>query len=103
MFCSMFFLTIFLNFFVFTDNRSLGSTRVYKNVEVRLTRLHNKILKDAMYKNSDKLQIRQNNEPVVDNMTKEKLIEQAKQEVLYEEMDWEPINDDDIALEVLLV
>ncbi|KAL6442894.1 hypothetical protein ACFW04_002740 [Cataglyphis niger] len=85
------------------NNRSLGPTRVYKNVEVRLTRLHNKILKDAMYKNSDKLQIRQNNEPIVDNMTKEKLIEQAKHEVLYEEMDWEPINDDDIALEVEVV
>lgn len=56
-----------------------------------------------MYKNSDKLQIRQNNEPIVNNVTKEKLIEQAKQEVLYEEMDWEPINDDDIALEVLSV
>ncbi|XP_070164450.1 transcriptional protein SWT1 [Polyergus mexicanus] len=91
-----------------SNNHSLESTCVYKNVEVRLTRLHNKILKDVKYKNSitlnnDKSQIRQNNEPVVDNMTKEKLIEQAKQEILYEEMDWEPINDDDITLEVEVV
>lgn len=81
---------------------------MYKNVEVRLTRLHNKILKDAIYKNSvasnnDKFPIQQNKEPVADNMTKEKLIEQAKQEVLYEEMDWEPMKDEDIALEVLSV
>lgn len=33
-------------------------------------------------------------------MTKDKLIEQGKQEVLYEEMDWEPMNDEEIALEV---
>ncbi|KAM0732746.1 Transcriptional protein SWT1 [Formica fusca] len=90
------------------NDHSLGSTCVYKNVEVRLTRLHNKILKDAKYKdsvtlNNDKSQIRQSNEPVVDNMTKEKLTEQAKQEILYEEMDWEPINDDDITLEVEVV
>lgn len=88
----------------FVDN--LESTNIYKNVEIRLKRLHNRILKDAVYKNnltlnSDKSQIRQNNELMADNMTKEKLIEQAKQEVLYEEMDWEPINDDDIAQKVL--
>lgn len=53
--------------------------------------------------NDDKSQIRQNNELVVENVTKEKLIEQAKQEVLYEEMDWEPMNDDDIAQEVLSI
>lgn len=52
--------------------------------------------------NDDKSQIRQNNE-LVENVTKEKLIEQAKQEVLYEEMDWEPMNDDDIAQEVLSI
>ncbi|KMQ85613.1 transcriptional protein swt1-like protein, partial [Lasius niger] len=90
------------------NNSSLGSSCVYKNVEVRLTRLHNKILKDAIYKNSvasnnDKFPIQQNKEPVADNMTKEKLIEQAKQEVLYEEMDWEPMKDEDIALEVEVV
>lgn len=89
------------------NNRSLG-TSVYKNVEVRLTRLHHKILKDALFKNnitsnSDKSQIQRNNELIVDNMTKEKLIEQAKQEILYEEMDWEPMNDDDIALELEVV
>ncbi|EFN66674.1 Uncharacterized protein C1orf26 [Camponotus floridanus] len=89
-------------------NRSLGSTNIYKNVETRLTRLHNKILKEAVHKNNlplngDKSQIRQNNELVVENVTKEKLIEQAKQEVLYEEMDWEPMNDDDIAQEVEVV
>jgi len=52
--------------------------------------------------NGDKSQIRQNNE-LGENVTKEKLIEQAKQEVLYEEMDWEPMNDDDIAQEVLSI
>lgn len=60
-----------------------------------------------MHKNNlplsgDKSQIRQNNE-LGENVTKEKLIEQAKQEVLYEEMDWEPMNDDDIAQEVLSI
>lgn len=100
---------IFLNYFIFTDNnrQNLGSSYVYKNVQVRLTRLHNRILKDALYKNSvtsnAKSQDQQNKELVVDNMTKEKLMEQAKQEVLYEEMDWEPMNDEDIAQEVLSV
>lgn len=36
-------------------------------------------------------------------MTKDKLIEEAKREVLYEEMDWEPMKDEEIALEVLSV
>lgn len=87
--------------------QNLESSCIYKNVQVRLTRLHNRILKDALYKNSatsnDKSQGQQNKEPVVDNMTKEKLIEQAKQEILYEEMDWEPMNDEDIAQEVEVV
>lgn len=107
----MFSLIPFNNIFklpFFADNYSLESTNIYKNVEIRLKRLHNKVLKDVVYKNnltanSDKSQIQQNNELVVDNMTKEKLIERAKQEVLYEEMDWEPMNDDVIAQKVLSI
>lgn len=33
-------------------------------------------------------------------MTKDKLIEQGEQQVLYEEMDWEPMKDEEIAFEV---
>lgn len=90
-----------------TDDNSLGSTCIYKNVDVRLKRLHNKILKDIIYErkitlNDDKSQSQQNYEPVIKNMTKDKLIEQAEQKVLYEEMDWEPMKDEEIALEVYL-
>lgn len=68
--------------------------------------MHNKLIKDTMYekrvasKNS-KLYIQQSKEPVITNMTTEKLIEQANQEVLHEEMDWEPMKDEEITLEVL--
>lgn len=86
---------------------SLESTCVYRNVDVRLKRLHNRVIKDAIYEknatlNNDKSKNQQSNEPVIENMTGDKLIEQAKQEVLYEEMDWEPMKDEEIALEVLL-
>ncbi|XP_012541968.1 transcriptional protein SWT1 [Monomorium pharaonis] len=90
-------------------SNTLGSTRVYRNVDVRLKKLHNRILKNAVYEknatlNNDKSQQnQQSNESVVENMTNEKLIEQAKQEVLYEEMDWEPMKDEEIALEVEVV
>jgi len=65
-------------------------------------------LKDAVYErnftsNYNKPQSQQNNKPVTENMTKDKLIEQAEKEVLYEEMDWEPMKDEEIALEVLSV
>ncbi|XP_029173016.1 transcriptional protein SWT1 [Nylanderia fulva] len=89
------------------NKNNLGSSCLYRNVQVRLTRLHHRILKDALYKNSvtsnDKSQAQQNKELVIENVTKEKLIEQAKQEVLYEEMDWEPLNDEDITQEIEVV
>lgn len=45
----------------------------------------------------------QNNKPISLDVTKEKLLEQAKREILYEEMDWEPMDDEKITLEVLLL
>lgn len=99
--------------FLLTGNNQLTgseSTCVYRNIEVRLKRLHNRILKDAFFEknvasNGDKCnksQISQDKTPV--NTTTEKLIEQANEEVLdYEEMDWEPMNDEEITLEVLLI
>jgi len=91
---------------MFIDYNSLGSTSVYRNVDVRLRKLHNRILKDAVYErnvtsNGNKSQNQQNNELDIEDTTKEKLIEQGEQEVLYEEMDWEPMKDEEIALEVL--
>lgn len=90
---------------MFTDKDSLGSTSIYKNTDVRLKRLHNKILKNAAHEKNItlnyKLQNQQSNEPVIENMTKDKLIDKAEQEVLYEEMDWEPMKDEEIMLEVL--
>jgi len=91
---------------VFIDYNSLGSTSVYRNVDVRLKKLRNRILKDAVYErnvtsNGNKSQNQQSNELDIEDMTKEKLIKQGKQEVLYEEMDWEPMKDEEIALEVL--
>ncbi|XP_039309297.1 transcriptional protein SWT1-like, partial [Solenopsis invicta] len=87
---------------------SLGSTCVYKNADVRLKKLHNRIIKDVIYEknitlNNDKSQSQPSNEPVIEIMTDDKLIEKAKQEVLYEEMDWEPMKDEEIALEVEVV
>lgn len=99
--------TVFVHWFMFTDNNSTGSIDISKSVDVRLKRLHNKILKDVVYEknalNNDKLQSneQQSNEAVTETMTKDKLIEQAEQEVLYEEMDWEPMKDEEIAQEVL--
>jgi len=91
---------------MFIDYNSLESTSVYRNVDVRLRKLHNRILKDAVYErnvtsNGNKSQNQQNNELDIEDTTKEKLIEQGEQEVLYEEMDWEPMKDEEIALEVL--
>lgn len=65
-------------------------------------------MKDAVYErnftsNYNKPQNQQSNKPVTENMTKDKLIEQAEKEVLYEEMDWEPMKDEEITLEVLSV
>lgn len=93
---------------MFIDNNTLGSTCVYRNVETRLKRLRNRILKDAVYErnvtlNGNKSQSQQSKEPDIKRMTKDKLIEQGKQEVLYEEIDWEPMNDEEIALEVLSI
>lgn len=65
-------------------------------------------MKNATYEksitsNNDKLHIQQSKEPIIHNMTKDKLLEQANREVLYEEMDWEPMKDEEITLEVLLL
>lgn len=96
----------YLDFSVFllciTDNDS--STCIHKNADVRLKRLHNRILKDAVYErnftsNNDKPKSQQNNELLIEN-TKHKLIEQAQKQVLGDEMDWEPIHDEEIAFEV---
>lgn len=93
---------------MFIDNNTLGSTCIYRNVETRLKRLRSRILKDAVYErnvtlNGNKSQNQPIKEPDIKHMTKDKLIEQGKQEVLYEEMDWEPMNDEEIALEVLSI
>lgn len=89
-----------------SNNDCLGS-RFYRNVDVRLKRLHNRILKDAVYErnviSNDKSQSQQSKGPNIQIMTKDKLIEQGKQEVLYEEMDWEPMKDEEIAFEVEVV
>jgi len=92
---------------MFTD--SLGSN-IYKNVDIRLKRLHNRLLKDAICERNintlkdDNSQTQQNNQTKksnkIENTTKDKLIERGEQEVLYEEMDWEPMKDEEIALQV---
>lgn len=38
---------------------------------------------------------------ISDNMTKDELVEQARRQVFYEEMDWEPMKAEEIILEVL--
>ncbi|KAL0101431.1 hypothetical protein PUN28_018930 [Cardiocondyla obscurior] len=85
-----------------SDNESLDSTFTCKNTE-RLKKLHNKILKNAVYEKkialNEELPNQQNTE-CTENMTTSKLLELAKKEVFYEEMDWEPMKDEEIALEV---
>ncbi|KAG5315400.1 SWT1 protein, partial [Pseudoatta argentina] len=91
---------------------SLGSN-VYKNIDTRLKRLHIRLLKDATYERNintlkdDDSQTQQNNQTKksnkTENTTKDKLIERGEQEVLYEEMDWEPMKDEEIALQVEVV
>ncbi|XP_012060914.1 PREDICTED: transcriptional protein SWT1 [Atta cephalotes] len=95
-----------------SNSNSLGSN-VYKNVDVRLKRLHNRLLKDAICERNintlkdDNSQTQQNNQTKksnkIENTTKDKLIERGEQEVLYEEMDWEPMKDEEIALQVEVV
>lgn len=86
----------------------MESKCVYKNADVRLTRLHNRILKDATYKRNGALKSNTHNELQISHFktptdnTTDKLIEQASKEDLDEEMDWEPMNDEEITLEVLL-
>ncbi|XP_011863191.1 PREDICTED: transcriptional protein SWT1-like [Vollenhovia emeryi] len=95
-----------------SDNDNLESTRVHKSVDnARLKRLHNRVLKEGVYKRNATLSDsksqsnvqQKGNAPVTQNMTRDKLIEQTAQEVLYEEMDWEPMKDEEIALEVEVV
>lgn len=88
-------------------SKNIESISIHKNTEIRLKRLHNRILKETIYGknarlNSNELQVQQNNKFDVNNVTKNILVEQAKQEVLYEEMDWEPMKDEEITLEVIL-
>ncbi|XP_018338067.1 PREDICTED: transcriptional protein SWT1 isoform X2 [Trachymyrmex septentrionalis] len=95
-----------------SNSNSLRSN-VYKNADIRLKRLHNRLLKDAICERNintlkdDNSQTQQNNQTKksnkTENTTKEKLIERGEQEILYEEMDWEPMKDDEIALQVEVV
>ncbi|XP_032663477.1 transcriptional protein SWT1 isoform X2 [Odontomachus brunneus] len=59
-------------------NKNIESISIRRNADIRLKRLHNRILKETVYERK----------------------EQANQEVLYEEMDWEPMKDEEITLEV---
>ncbi|XP_012232697.1 transcriptional protein SWT1 [Linepithema humile] len=92
------------------NNDGSESSYAYRNVEVRLKRLHNRVLKDSLYKNNvasnndkqNKSQTLQDKTPV--DITTDELIKQANKEVLdYEEMDWEPMNDEEITLQVEVV
>lgn len=91
------------------DSGDIGLTGVHRNPDMRLKRLHNRILKETVYERNatlrnNELQIQQSSKSNVkndSNMTKEKLMEQAKEEVLYEEMDWEPMKVEEITLEVM--
>ncbi|EFN86993.1 Uncharacterized protein C1orf26-like protein [Harpegnathos saltator] len=89
------------------DSKNFESTSIHKNTEVRLKRLHNRVLKETIYKRNAKLKndlhVQQKRELCVSNMTKDKLIERTNREVLYEEMDWEPMKDEEITLEVEVV
>ncbi|XP_011135656.1 transcriptional protein SWT1 isoform X2 [Harpegnathos saltator] len=88
-------------------SKNFESTSIHKNTEVRLKRLHNRVLKETIYKRNAKLKndlhVQQKRELCVSNMTKDKLIERTNREVLYEEMDWEPMKDEEITLEVEVV
>ncbi|KYN17127.1 Uncharacterized protein C1orf26 like protein [Trachymyrmex cornetzi] len=95
-----------------SNSSSLGSN-VYKNVDIRLKKLHNRLLKDAICERNintlkdDNSQTQQSNQTKnsnkTENTTKDELIERGEQEVLYEEMDWEPMKDEEIALQVEVV
>lgn len=79
----------------------------HKNV--RLKRLHNKAIKETSQRKNASLNlqttetdgVKKSNKELVDNMTKDELIEQANREIFYEEMDWEPMKAEEIILEVL--
>lgn len=81
---------------------------VCKN-DVRLKRLHNRILKHltqgkgAPLKPQKKdIKTKSNKElNIADYVTKDELVEQARREIFYEEMDWEPMKAEEIILEVL--
>ncbi|XP_014484962.1 PREDICTED: transcriptional protein SWT1 isoform X2 [Dinoponera quadriceps] len=90
------------------DGGNIASMSIHKNAEVRLKRLHNRVLKETVYgRNStlsnNELQRQQNNEPDIGIATKNKLMKETNREVLYEEMDWEPMKDEEIALEIEVV
>lgn len=88
-------------------SKNIELISIHRNADIRLKRLHNRILKETVYERksmlNNELQIQQNNKVDVSNMTKDKLVEQASQEVLYEEMDWEPMKDEEITLEVIII
>lgn len=91
----------------FVGNRSVESSNIYKNTETRLKRLRNKLSKDANEKRvvskNDKSHVQgSKKKPIISNMTTDKLIQEIIPKVLYEEMDWEPTEDEEIILEVLL-
>ncbi|XP_020291164.1 transcriptional protein SWT1-like [Pseudomyrmex gracilis] len=81
------------------DNNNFRSTYIYKNAEARLKKLRDRLMKETTYEKNTVLQ-NQKNQEKPEIMTSDKLIEQAKHEVLYEEMDWEPMKDEEITLEI---
>lgn len=86
-------------------------TNICKNAEVRLTRLKDKLSKDATFSNkedSSSLQNKKCKEPEkplesVSGVTVVELVSRSNRDSLYEEMDWEPMEDEKISFEVILI
>lgn len=85
-------------------DKNLGLSGYYRNMEIPFQQSHNKILKDILHEdngamNNNNLQVEQN-KSIMGNVLIDKLEEQNNQDILEEEMDWEPIKDEEITLEV---
>ncbi|XP_034185008.2 swt1 RNA endoribonuclease [Osmia lignaria lignaria] len=113
-----------------TDGKNLGSscvsiissaihkqrryTNICKNAEVRLTRLKDKLSKDATSSNKEDhhssspqnkkcMEPKETLEPVSSVTVVDELVSRSNRDALYEEMDWEPLEDEKISHEVQAV
>lgn len=95
------YLLLFINFL----NNPIGKLpNIYKNAEVRLVRLKERFLNDKTFVNKNLCTDKEKeaaNSSTESITTVDDLIKRSNENSFYEEMDWEPLEDEKIMFEVI--